>query len=121
MFNYLRLLFVGSVLLIVLGLYNGQNSRAEINNIAANGIEQTSKDPAHLPFDPLPGRYIQSPCNTPPQGSPAFLRQIQQTDLSRQSNRRIQMARKIVDDIRPELLFRTGRFIYSQSPLDLPS
>jgi hypothetical protein len=121
MFNYLRLLFVGSVLLIVLGLYNAQNSRTEANSLALDGVEQTSKNSAHLPFDLLAGRFIQSPCNNPPQGNPAFLRKIQEFDLSRQSNRRIQMARKIVDDIRPELLFRTGSFIYCQSPLDLPS
>jgi len=121
MLNYLRLLFVGSVLLIVLGLYHGQNSRQEVNILAVNDVEQTSKDSAHLPFDPLPGRFTQSPCNNPPLGNPAYLRQIQETDLSRQNNHRIQMARKIVDDIRPELLFRTGRFIYCQAPIDLPA
>jgi len=122
MLNYLRLLLVGSVLLLVLGLYHKQNSRNETRDLALNGVEQTSTSAANLPFDPFPSGSIKSICrHKSPHGDLLFMRRKQLCKISRESLRIIFMSGKIVDDIKPDLLFRTGSISsHAESP-DIPS
>ncbi len=119
--SYLRLLFVGSVLLIVLGFYNEQNRNMEIHDSASAGIEQTLIKSALLPYEPVPSAPILSSVHCPSDGKLVFFRYKLETYLSRQSDRRIQIAKRVVNDISPDLLFRTGGFIYSQSKTEVPS
>lgn len=118
--NYLRLLFVGTVLLVVLGIYNEQHSmHAHLSD--PNGMEQAIVQYGYLSLDPN--------CTTPqvnlaqccPGNKLVHIRKGRECHRSRLSKNEFQAANRISKDISPCLLQKTGQFIYKHSGTEIPS
>ena len=119
--SYLRLLFVGTVLLIVLGLFNDQRSKPDDQQSETGGLEQTEVQSALLPLDPFQTTSLLSSSQNYPRGFRNYMRHSQETRLSRLSKNELQVARRIIGEISPNLLHRTGHFIYCHSGAEIPS
>ena len=119
--SYLRLLFVGSIFLVLLGLFNEKGSDRGFERSESKNLEQTAVQSALLPLDP--NHVISKLSSIPyhPKGKPEHMRRSQETHRSRLSKNEYQMARRIIGEISPGLLQRTGHFIYCHSEAEIPS
>ncbi|TFH27748.1 MAG: hypothetical protein E4H10_02775 [Bacteroidia bacterium] len=119
--SYLRLLFVGSVLLVLLGLFNNQRSDQTADRSEPAELEQTA---VHSGFLPLENFHI-TPQSLSSQnyneGLLENMRLHQETHRSRISKNEFLVARQISRDISPGLLQRPGHFIYCHSGAEVPS
>jgi len=119
--SYLRLLFVGSVFLVLLGLFNEPGSDRDFEGSESDGLEQTAVQSALLPLDPI--HDISRLSSTPyhPEGKPEHIRRSQETHRSRLLTSEIQICKRIRGEISPDLLQRTGYFIVFHSGSEIPS
>ena len=119
--SYLRLLLVASVLLLVLGLFHDQHSKPAVDPSEAADLEQVADLLGKLPFEPVhaaPGIFSK---HNLPKGFPENLRLGQETHRSRLLTSEIQESKRIRGKISPDLLQRTGYFIYVNSGPEIPS
>lgn len=109
------------VLLVLLGLYNSQQSEHTVDCCEPEDLEQAFLASGLLPLEPAltspqvfsnsryPGRYLE------------HMRLCQETLLSKLANDKFEEARWINGEISPDLLQRTGQFIHSNSGVEIPS
>ena len=119
--SYLRLLFVGSVLLVVLGLYNKQNQDTTPASSEAIGTVHAPLIAALPSYEPLPPALTHSSVPDPSEGKLKHQWLRKEQDLTRQFDLSFQLASKIIREISPDLLFRKGGFIQSLSKKEIPS
>ena len=119
--SYLRLLLVASVLLLVLGLFNDQHSKPVVDRSEAANLEQVTVLLGTLPIDPVHAapRILSKAYH--PVGLLAYMRLSQESHQSRLLTNEIQVSKRIRGEISPDLLQRTGYFIYVNSGSEIPS
>jgi len=119
--TYLRLLFLASVALLVLGLLNGQPSKTAVEISEVDKLEQVAVHSGKLPYDPVHAshRILSKPYLR--HGFLENMRLGQETHQSRLLTSEIQVSKRIRGEISPELLQRTGYFIYIHSGSEIPS
>jgi len=119
--SYLRLFFVASVLLLVLGLFNDQPSKPAADRSETAKLEQVAVLSGNLPFDPVhaASRIFSKPYH--PIDYLAYMRLSQESHQSRLLTNEIQVSKRIRGEISPDLLQRTGYFIYVNSGSEIPS
>jgi hypothetical protein len=121
MLSYLRLLFVGTVLLVLLGIFNDQRSEHTIERSEPSGLEQDLVQSGFPPFDPVQTSPQVFSTQSYPGGNLECIRLSQETYRSRLSLSTFQEARRISGDISPDLLRRTGQFNHKYSRTEIPS
>ncbi len=119
--NFLRILFLGAVLLVVLGLYNAQSSERDTPVSESRGVEQCNLQFAILPADLF--KIGPSPVPSPekPGGDPEQKWMDREVQLNRLAGIRFQLARRIMEDISPVLLQRAGHLIQGTPRTEIPS
>jgi len=119
--SYLRLLFVASLLLVVLGLFNDQRSTPAADRSEVAELEQVASLLGNLPYDPdnTAPRIFSKPYH--PKGCPENMRLNQETHQSRLLTSEIQICKRIWGEISPDLHQRTGYFIFVHSGSEIPS
>lgn len=119
--SYLRLLLVGAVMLVLLGLLNQQNKHQGDLGLDRDSLEQNLVRYALLPLESFQGSSFPEASLDCPKGIPDFKqlsREIHQTSLLKNE---LDLARRISREISPGLMQRTGYFIYCCSRLGIPS
>lgn len=119
--NFLRILFLGAVLLVVLGLFKSQSSDREEPVSESPGLEQCSLQSAILPAEPFKVAPSLIPSPIQPGGDPEQKWLGREVQLTRLAGIRIQNARRIMEDISPGLLHRMGHLIHSFPRTKIPS
>lgn len=119
--NFLRILFLGAVLLIVLGLFNAQSRDRDEAVAESSGLEQCQLQSAILPAEPfkITPSLVPSPdqpCRNPEQRWPD-----RETQLNRLTGIRYHNARQILAEIAPDLLLRRGHLIHGYPRTGIPS
>lgn len=119
--NFLRILFLGAVLFIVLGLFNAQSSERDAPASESPGVEQCNLQFAILPADPF--KITPSPVPSPEQPgmNPGQKRMDREVQLNRLAGIRMQLATRIMEDISPVLLQRSGHLIQGIPRTEIPS
>lgn len=110
--HFLRLLFIGSVLFVLLGLFQQSQDDMDSGRLAASGLEQIFPDsgiltqqqdlPSPVPFStdsPPPGFTLKAHCNS------------QKSFHSLHSKQELQLYKLIFEDMKPDLFFRTGFYL----------
>ena len=121
MLSYLRFLFVGTVLLVLLGLFNDQRSEHTLERTKPAGLEQALVQYGFPPLDPVQASPQVFSTQSYPGGNLECIRLSQEDYRSRRANSAFQEARRISGDISPDLLRRTGQFIHMNSRTEIPS
>ena len=121
MLSYLRFLFVGTVLLVLLGLFNDQRSEHIMDRSEPVGLVQALDQSGFPPHDPVQASPRVFSTQSYPGGNLECIRFVQEAHRSRLSNSTFQEARRISEDISPDLLRRTGQFIHKNSRAEIPS
>lgn len=120
--HFLRLLFIGSVLFVLLGLFRQSQDDANSGRLAACGLEQivpasgilapTQDLPSPVSFStdsPLPGFTLKAHCNS------------QKSFHSLHSKQELLRSQCIYKDIKPDLQLRTGLRLYNSTREDMQS
>lgn len=119
--SYLRFLFVGAVLLVLLGLFNSQRNEDTVDRSEPTVLELALRQNGFLPLDPVQSSTQVFSSQNYPDGSLEFIRLSQETHLSKLANEKLLEARWIIGEISPDLLQRTGHFIHKNSGSEIPS
>lgn len=119
--SYLRFLFVGIVLLVLLGLFDKQQSDHDVDRSEPAGLEQSLLPSGFLPLDPVNTVPQLFSSQSYPGGGLEGIWLKQEAYLSRLANNKFQKARWISGEISPDLLQRTGQFIHNNSGAVIPS
>jgi hypothetical protein len=119
--SYLRLLLVASMLLLVLGLFNDQRSETVMDSTETLRLEQVAVISGKLPFNPVHASPQIISKTHLPRGFLENLRLGHETHQSRLLSCKIQVFKRIGREISPDLLQRTGYFIYIHSGSEIPS
>jgi hypothetical protein len=121
MLSYLRFLFVGTVLFILLGIFNDQRSEHTMERSEPAGLEQALVQSVFPPFDPVQASPKVFSTQSYPGGNLESIRFGQEAHRSRLANSTFQEARRIRGDIYPDLLRKTGQSIHKNSRTEIPS
>jgi hypothetical protein len=119
--SYFRFLFVGAVLLVLLGLFNSQRNDDSVARFEPTVLELALLQNGFLPLDPVQSSPQVFSSQNYPEGSLEFIRLNQETHLSKLAKEKLLEARRIIGEISPDLLHRTGHFIHKNSGSGIPS
>lgn len=120
--HFLRLLFIGSVLFVLLGLFQQSQDERDAARLATSGLEQVIPasgilaqqqdlpSPESFSTDsPPPGFALKAHCNS------------QKSFHSRHSKQALLRSQSIYKEIKPDLLLRTGVRLYNSSREEIQS
>lgn len=119
--SFLRLFLLASVLLLLLGLFKGQQSDTMVDYSEAIRLDQVAVLSGNLSLYPV---YASLQTIAKSYLSKGFLENLHQGEETRQSgllSTELQASKRIMREISPDLLRRTGYFIYVNSCSEIPS
>ena len=119
--SYLRLLFVGSLLLVALALSRQDGSIPDQPIPVPEGLELTAIQTPGLPSDPVFAALYSTADRNRSGGSLVYTRLRQEDHQARLSANLLRRNRRILEDISPTLVFRTGSLIYCPSRSEIPT
>jgi len=120
--HFLRLLFVGAVLFVLLGLFRHTQDQAPSGDLAKAGVEQVLNQSgilSHQQEIPSPGSF--SPDSFTPDQAKNDFRYLREKVFSKQSMIRLEQSNYIFGEIKYELLQRTGRHLLLSSRKEILS
>ena len=119
--SYLRFLFLGAVLLFLLGYFNNQRSDSSTEPSEPAGVEQQWQQCAFLTLVPAQDFTQPTPGQKHPGRNPGELQCRQEAHLTELTKNTFQESRRMAEDIFPDLTQRKGHLLHQCCSAEIPS